>query len=308
MSIRALDFLDLPTLYRYRGEAILLDTTRALTRGSPLGASGVMSYMNPQRHLYSAVCADEGSTLLGGIIHTNGEGFARLLYLAPAARMGHPELPALIENLSAEAGTWGALHVLAELDEVSAAFAPLRRAGFSAYAGQRMWDVSALIAADTDNKWPRAQSVNLPAIQNLYHQIVPPLLQPVEPAPRRAVGFICSEGETCYASSSSGLMGIVVFPLIHPDATDVPAKLLSLIRHLPNRGGRPVYVCVRTYQAWLEHVLEDLGARPGPQQAIMVKHLARLVKEEQAVRAAQPARVSVQASRASRIEAKKKSL
>ena len=66
-----------------------------------------------------------------------------------------------------------------------------------------------------------------------------------------------------------------------------------------------MYVCVRTYQAWLEHVLEDLGAKPGPQQAIMVKHMTRLVKEEQAVRARQPAGVSVQPSRVSRIQEKK---
>lgn len=305
MSIRSFDLLDLPTLYHYRAEAVSLDTTRLLTRGSPLGAVGAMAYMNPQRHLYSAVCSDEGDTLLGGILHSNGDSVAKLQYLAPASRVSHPGLPALIENLSAEAGTWGAFHVIAELDEESEAFAPLRRAGFSVYAGQRIWDVSGLTFTNSDNKWPRVRSANLPAIQNLYHQIVPPLMQLVEPAPRRASGFICNEGGTCYASVSSGLMGVVVFPLIHPDATDVPGKLRSLIHHLPNRGSRRVYVCVRTHQAWLEHVLEDLGAKAGPQQAVMVKHLTRMVKDEQSVRAAQPAHVSVQPSRVSRMQEKK---
>jgi hypothetical protein len=305
MSIRSLDLLDLPLLYRYRGESVSLDSTRGLTRGNPLGAMGMLAYMNPQRHVYSAVCTNGGAALVGGVIHTAGDSFARLLYLAPASGVDNPELPDLIESLSAQAGTWGAFHVLAELDEIDAAFTPLRRAGFSAYAGQRMWDVSALSALDSTSQWPRAQSVDLPAIQNLHHQIVPPLLQPVEPAPRRASGFICNEGSTCYASTATGLNGVVVFPLIHPDATDVAAKLQSLIHQLPNRGGRPIYVCVRTYQAWLEHVLEDLGAKAGPQQAIMVKHLTRLVKEGQEVRAARPARVSVQASRVSRMEEKK---
>jgi len=305
MTIRSLDLLDLPTLYRYRSEATSFDSTRALTRGSPLGAIGLMAYMNPQRHVYSAVCTDGNTTMLGGVIQTNGESYARLLYLAPTARLDHPELPGLIENLSAEAGTWGAFHVLADLEETSPAFTPLRRAGFVMYAGQRMWDATALGTGEADNKWPRAKSVNLPAIQNLYHQIVPPLLQPVEPVPKRAVGFICSEGATCYATMSRGFNGMVVFPLIHPEATDVAAKLLSLIHHLPNRGGRPVYVCVRTYQAWLEHVLEDLGAKPGPQQAVLVKHLAHLVKEEQAARVAQPASARLQPSRINRMEEKK---
>jgi hypothetical protein len=299
MSIRSLDLLDLPTLYRYRGEAISLDSTRLLTRGSPLGAVDMMAYINPQRHLYSALCREDGATLLGGIIHTNGEAFARLLYLTPAAQVEHPALPSLIQNLTAEAGTWGAFHAVAELDESSAAFVPLRRAGFSVYAWQRMWDVSALAAGDSTGKWQRARSMDLPAIQNLYHQIVPPLLQPIEPAPKRAAGFICSEAVACHISTSSGTVGVVLFPLIHPEAVDVPAKLLSLIDSLPNRGGRPVYVCVRSYQAWLEQVLEDLGAGAGERQAIMVKHLTRLVKEEQPVRAAQPARVGVQPSRVS---------
>jgi hypothetical protein len=201
----------------------------------------------------------------------------------------------------------GAFHVLAELDEDSRAFISLRRAGFSVYAGQRMWDASTIGSDSVKTRWPRATSMNLPAIQSLHHQIVPPLLQPIEPAPRRASGFICSGGGLCYAHTSTGLRGIVVFPLIHPDATDVAEKLSALIQCLPNRGGRPVYVCVRTYQAWLERVLEDLGASPGPQQAIMVKHMTRLVKEEQAARARQPAGVSVQPSRVSRYEESKKS-
>ena len=219
-------------------------------------------------------------------------------------RLEHPDLADLIESLSAEAAAWGAFHVLAELDEDHPLFTALRRAGFSAYARQRMWDVSALPEMPSNVGWPRVRSVDVPAIQSLYHQIVPPLLQPIEPAPRRASGFICNQGGPCYASTSTGLNGVVVFPLIHPDATDVPHKLQSLIQRLPNRGGRPVYVCVRTYQSWLEHVLEDLGARPGPQQAVMVKHMTRMVKEEQAVRARQPAGVTVQPTRMSHFDNK----
>jgi len=305
MTVRSLDLLDLPTLYRYRGQATSLDSTRALTRGSPLGAIGLMAYVNPRRHVYSAVCTENGAVMVGGVIHSHGESYARMLYLAPASGLDHPGLPALVENLSVEAGNWGAFHILAELDELSPAFTPLRRAGFVVYAGQRMWDVTPAEGGKADRPWPRAESEHLPAVQNLYHQIVPPLLQPIEPMPRRAVGFICGDRGICYATTYRGLNGIVIFPLMHPDATDVAAKLQALIQNLPNRAGRPVYVCVRTYQAWLEHFLEDLGAKPGPQQAVMVKHLARLVKEPQPVLAPQPAQMRVQPSRLSRMEEKK---
>lgn len=303
MTIRSLDLFDLPIVYRLRGEAVSLDTARGLTRGNPLGAVGLLAYINPQRHIYSAISANDGVTLLGGVIHTNGDTFARLLYLAPASE--HPALADLIENLSAEAAAWGAFHVLAELDEGHALFTALRRAGFSAYARQRMWDVSALPAVDGAATWHRTRSAEVPAIQSLYHQIVPALLQPIEPAPRRASGFICDRGGLCYASTSTGMNGVVMYPLIHPDATDVPNKLQSLVQRLPNRGGRPVYVCVRTYQSWLEHVLEELGARPGPQQAVMVKHMTRLVKEEQGVRARQPSGVTVQPTHMSHFENKR---
>jgi hypothetical protein len=305
MTIRSLDLLDLPTLYRYRGEALSLDTVRALTRGNPVGAMGMLAYMNPQRHVYSAVSVQDGATLLGGIVHANGDTYARLQYLAPVSSLQDGSLSGLIENLCAEAGSWGAFHVLAELDEDSIAFTPLRRAGFSVYAGQRMWDVSKLACMSNNTRWSRARSIDLPAIQNLYHQIVPPLLQPIEPAPKRASGFLCSDGGPCHVNSTTGWKGIVLSPLIHPDTKDVAGKLAALIGGLANRGGRPVFVCVRTYQAWLEHVLEDLGASPGPQQAIMVKHMTRLVKEEQAVLARQPAGVSVQPSRVSRYEEEK---
>lgn len=148
---------------------------------------------------------------------------------------------------------------------------------------------------------------DISSIQSLHYQIVPPLLQPVEPLPRRAEGFVCNEGGKCHVGVSSGLAGIVLSPLIHPEADGVDAKLAGLILDLPNRGTRPVYVRVRSYQAWLEPVLEDLGALAGPRQAVMVKHLARIIKDEQTVKAVQPAGVSVQPSRVSHIEAKKES-
>jgi len=302
MTIRPLDLLDLPSLYRYRGEAVSLDASRLLTRGNPLGAVGMLAYMNPRRHVYTAVSDEDGLTLLGGVTQARGETFAKMLYLAPASRLDHPAISGLIEQLSAEAGGWGAFHVAAEVAESSRAFPALRMAGFSVYAWQRMWDVSAVAAGDSASPWARVQSVHLPSIQSLYHQIVPPLLQPVESMPRRAAGFLCNEGARCYVSSSTGMVGIVLTPLIHPEAGDVGLKLASLVNHLPNRGSRPVYVCVRSYQAWLEPVLEDLGAKGATRQAVMVKHLAGLVKDEQAVRAAQPAGVSVQPSRTSRIQ------
>src|SRR5215216_2381743 len=304
MSIRPLALLDLPYLYSFRDAAIGLDTARTLTRGNPLGAVGLFAYVNPARHVYSAIVNGEGESVLGGIIHYRDDTFAKLLYIAPSSQLNHPGLPELIENLAVQAGTWGAFHVLAEVDERSDAFVALRKSGFSVYAWQRMWDVSEITEAGSGPDWIRVKSVHLPSVQSLYHQIVPPLLHPFEPQPKSPTGWMCNEDVKCYVSMMHGVYGIVLTPLIHPEATDVSKKLAFLINNLPDRRSRPVYLCVRSYQAWLEPVLADLGARGADRQAVMVKHLARLLKEEQTVPAV-PSGARVQPSQVSRVDGMK---
>jgi hypothetical protein len=304
MSIRPLAIFDLPQLYRFREEAIGLDTARTLTRGNPLGAARLLAYMNPARHVYSAIANGESESVLGGIIHSRDETFAKLLYLAPSSQLNHPNLPALIEYLSAQAGGWGAFHVLAEVDETSDAFIPLRKAGFSVYAWQRIWEISEITESSSSFEWTRVRSIHLPAVQSLFHQIVPPLLHPIEPQPKTPIGWISNDGAKCYVSVTHGVYGIVLTPLIHPEAMDVSAKLSALISNLPDRRNRPVYVCVRSYQAWLEPVLADLGAKAAARQAVMVKHLAHLVKDALASQTV-PSGVTVQPSRVSHVEGKK---
>jgi hypothetical protein len=50
--------------------------------------------------------------------------------------------------------------------------------------------------------------------------------------------------------------------------------LTELFQSISARYSQPVYVCIRSYQSWLEVDIEKLGAQAGPQQAVLVKHLA----------------------------------
>ena len=302
MTIRPLDLLDLPTIARYRNDVLTLDSTRALTRGHPLGAMGLLAYINPARHLYAAVKNGEGSALLGGIIHTRGDTFAKLLYLAPTHNLNDPDLPELIEHLTAQAGEWQAFLVLAEVDETSDVFIALRKAGFAVYAWQRVWDASHIQKTESspNHGWMRVRSLNLPAVQSLHYQIVPQLLHPVDPAPKLPNGFIHSDGH-CFANVSYGVYGVVLTPLILPSEGDVSEKIVSLVASLPDRRGRPVYLNVRSYQAWLEPVLEDLGARASSRQAVMVKYLVRLVKEGVPARVV-PSNARIQPTQMSRMD------
>ncbi len=302
MTIRPLDLLDLPTIARYRNDVLTLDSTRALTRGHPLGAMGLLAYINPARHLYAAVKNSDDTTLLCGIIHTHGETFAKLLYLAPSFNLNSPYLPELIEHLTAHAGEWQAFHVIAEVDETSDVFMALRKSGFSVYAWQRIWNASHIQKTESSPStgWRRVKSIDLPAIQRMHYQIVPQLLHPVDPAPRLPNGFIHTDGY-CFASVNYGVYGVVLTPWILPDEGDVSEKIVSLISSLPDRRGRPVYLNVRSYQAWLEPVLEDLGANASPRQAVMVKYLARLLKEGVPARVV-PSNARIQPTQMSRMD------
>lgn len=301
MPIRPLDFLDIPTIARYRNDVLTLDSARALTRGHPLGAMGLLAYINPARHLYAAISNERDATLLGGIIHTRGETFAKLLYLAPSSHLNDPQLPALIEHLTSHAGEWKVFHVIAEIDEASNVFPALQTSGFTVYASQRLWDVTNVKKTESSFHagWKRMQSINLPAVQNLHYQIVPQLLHSIEPAPNRVGGFV-HENMKCFAHVTSGMFGIVLTPLFHLDEDNAEEKIISLVARLQN-GNRKIYLNVRSYQTWLEPALEDLGAKASARQVVMVKYLVRLIKEGKPMRAV-PNNVGVQPSRISRMD------
>jgi len=289
MTIRSLDLLDLPSLPRYRRDVLSLDSARTLTRGNPLGAAALLAYLNPRRHIYTAVCSGDGLSLMGQVVQSEGETFARLTFLAPNELLGAGEVP-LLDHLARQAGGWGALQLLAEVDERSKAFKSLRQAGFAMYAWQRVWKLDIPMTPIVGD-WREAASRDLVAVQCLYSQIVPALIQPVESLPRQLDGLIChTNGEMqAYVGLTHGPAGIWAQPLIHPDAEAVPERIRALLHELPDRGERPVYVCVRSYQAWLEGVLEDLGAQAGPRQAVMVKRLAKLQKIEEKITAMEKA-------------------
>ena len=285
MTVRPLDLLDLPALARYRRDMLSLDSARTLTHGNPLGALALISYLNPRRSIYTAVASENGRSLMGQVTQAESGLSAHLTFLAPAGEADLLVLP-LVETLAAQAGDWGAFHLLAEVDEHALALRALRQAGFSMYAWQRIWRLAVPEAREADALWRPVAELDWPAVQSLHNQIIPALLQPIEMLPKQAEGLVCRpNGELqAYTRMASGPAGVRHQPLIPPDCECRPQ--LSALLNLVGQGRRrPIYVCVRSYQAWLESVLEEMGGQPGPQQAVMVKHLAKLQKAEQSVTA-----------------------
>jgi hypothetical protein len=281
MTVRAFDWRDLPALLRYRHNSAFLDSALVLTRGPMMVPGALLSSLAPSMGVLTAVSNGghgKDSFLIGQVIHNPGSQFAHLTYLTPEAALSSTALYYLLEYLIEVVGERGAFRMLAEADEHTPAFEALRRSSFAIYTRQRIWEFSKdLIGNAIPTDWRNATDRDVTAIRSLYNNLVPGLVQQVEPfSITDPHGVVYCDGRIllAYIELKYGRRGIWAQPFVHPDAEDIAARLFDLLECLPNRHGRPIYVCVRSYQSWLESAIEELGAEPGPRQAVMVKHLA----------------------------------
>ena len=281
MHIRAFDWRDLPTLQRYREHSVFLNSAHVLTRGPGLLSGALLSSLAPGVGIFTSVSVAGGDTnpvIIGQTTHASGAPCAQLSFLTPEKALESDGLAPLLDYLSVQAVEKGAFHLLADVDEHSPAFEVLRQAGFAIYARQRIWRLEGLPSGESKPfSWRVAKDQDLIAVRSLYNNLVPGLVQQVEPFPAdRLRGLVFRKGDDllAYVELKYGQRGIWMQPFIHPDAEEIFDHLAGLLQNLRHRNSRPVYVCVRSYQFWLEQAIEALGAEPGPRQAIMVKHLA----------------------------------
>ena len=272
-------------LLRLREDILSLDSAQSLTQGSQVGFQAALASLVPTRSIYTAITRDEnnGLELIGQMSYTMGSRSARLSFLTPGRRASSPLLPGLLEHLAQRAGEWGAFHVLGDVDELSPAFEGLRKTGFSVYAWQRVWKLDAIPPPEkngTPPAWQPVSTIDETAVRSLFQNLVPPLIQSAEPLPNRRLRGLAyrQSGEImAYVEGTSGPRGLFLHPLVHPDLTEYGELVRSLMYSLP-RLGRPVYLAVRSYQSWLENALFDLPAQASPRHALLVKHLATLLR------------------------------
>jgi hypothetical protein len=279
VTLRPTDWRDLRVIHKNRSKGLYLDTARVLTRGGSFAAGVLRSFFLSATNAFTWICTDEcEQPVLGQFAHIPGNPFARLILLAPDEALESDITVDLLEGLARQAGEHGAFHLIAEIPEESSAFESMRKAGFVVYARQRVWKLQENGEGyKVAIPWITAAKEKINAAQSLYHNLVPGLVQQIEPLPSRNVGgLVCHEkGELLgYVDLKSGPRGIWAQPFIHPDTVDVDSRLRDMFECIPNRRSRPVFLCVRSYQSWLESALNTMEARPGPQQAVMVKHLA----------------------------------
>jgi hypothetical protein len=186
-------------------------------------------------------------------------------------------LAALSDFMAVQMGSQGAFHILADVDESNQIFQLLHRVGFAIYARQRIWRLDGQPIGETHPvTWRATRSRDAIGVRSLYCNVVPGLVQQVEPLPKKELKGVVyyQNGELhAFVELKYGRNGIWVQPFVHPDAEGFDRHLIHLLQDLPGRRERPLYICVRSYQSWLETAIEAMGAQPGPHQAVMVRHL-----------------------------------
>lgn len=251
----------------------------SLTRGNPIGPWAMLDNLRMEFGSYTQILRQGNSrpSLIGQMHHTPGERAARMTFITPERGLDSPGLASLLESLAWQAGERGACSLLAEVDETSPAFEVLRRVGFSVYGWQRIWKIKNLANPDhIPNVWEAATDLDSLPIRTLYQSLVPPLVQSAEPMLERALTGLVYEqtGELlAYIEPTYGPRGIYLQPLIHPAVDDVLNLVRSFLSGMSFQLGRPVYLSIRSYQAWLENALAELDVEVSERQALLVKHL-----------------------------------
>ncbi len=285
-DIHAAKLVDLPLIRRLAETGTILDSELRCTREVADAQSIMLSSILPQRNFYTLAGRAGRQRIVGQFRIRSDEPIAQVVYIAPEldAHRRDTAWLHLIDAMVIEAGKHGAHMLTAEVDEDSALFVTMRSAGFAVYARQEMWQRAAGPLPPTAPVEVReAKDEDNSAIQSLYCNIIPRLVQPVAMPPEDCEDFIYRQDNRLQAhvAVSTGKCGIYMMPLLHPDIPyrDAAPILAGVLARIGRADRLPVYVCVRRYQDWLEDALTELGFAPCQQQALMVRHIAAGVRQ-----------------------------
>ncbi len=243
----------------------------------------MLGQLHPSRGSFTGVVdQDQGPKLIGQFSINQGEEFARMAFFLPDSAGESKGFLLLLQGMASMAGDWDAHSLVAEIPESSTLFEQFRHAGFSVYGWQNVWHAPAAGRKENGNSgWQQPASSDYLTVKNLYQYLLPPIVHSAEPFPANLPGgkVLRDAGDVVgWASIKTGLHGVFVVPLLHPQVKNAPQALACLETQLHRETRLPVYFGVRSYQAWLEPALESLDWQVMPRQALMVKRLAILQK------------------------------
>ncbi|MBZ0276840.1 MAG: hypothetical protein K8I60_11885 [Anaerolineae bacterium] len=282
----SIGLVDLPLVRRLAESGAILDSESYYTRGGS-GAS-FFTLLMPNREVHTLVTRFEKQQLVGQFRLRANEHHAHIIYIAPDLDMTTGSDSAWLSALDAlagEAGRRGAHTLAAEVDETAPLFETLRAANYAIYARQEIWQHQPigdgeLPAPLQEIELTAASPDDIHGIHLLYGNIVPRLVQQVSDLPEECEGLVYRKHDRVegFIAISEGKYGLYLMPHLHPDifseAGDIMLTALAWVGH----ARKPIFVRVRRYQDWLDHVLDDLGFTMITQQALLIKHIAAGVR------------------------------
>jgi len=203
--------------------------------------------------------------------------YAQLSYLGCSENIQPLTICRLLEPLVKEAGGWKAWGVLADLPEGSELFEGFRKAGFTIWARQKVCKLTSQeMPPSSTGLWRSGSEFDKLAIDALSKQVVPTSVQLIECLSDKAVdGLVAYQKDgrlAAFAHIEHGPRGIWVSMTVHPDA-DAQALLSSLVQEVSDVLERPIYLAVRSYQAYLENAVLRMGFGASESQILLVKYL-----------------------------------
>ena len=222
MTIRPFDWRDIQVLYRFRQQSVFLYSALVLTRGPMLVPGALLSYLAPSTGIFTATrkrSARSDTPIIGQTIQLPGSQFAHLTFLTPDSALNDNPLGSLIDYLAVQAGERGAFRLLADVDERNPGYEALRRASFAIYARQRIWQLAGQpVGEGVTNGWRVATDRDSIGIRSLYNNLVPGLVQQVEPiSPSNPRGLVYYEEDNLLAYvelkvRASRCLGPTIYP------------------------------------------------------------------------------------------------
>ena len=278
---RTITLVDIPLVWRLSESGTVLDSEMSLTRDARGPSSALLSSILFSRGIYTLIARSEQQQVVGQFRYRPDDYSAHLVYLAPTLpeNVDNTAWLHMLDAMSREAGKHGAHTLVAEVETRSNLFETMRTARFATYARQVIWRHEAQSAPEPTRPITLTEENNTDqiGIMSLLCNTIPTLLQQVTAPPSDMRGLVYRKSHQidAYIAYSEGRQGVYLIPYIHPDVIEEADDILqAAIAHLEQTQRVPVYVCVRSYQSWLESSMAALGFEAWAEQAIMVRHIA----------------------------------
>lgn len=282
---RAITLADIPLVWRLSESGTVLDSEMSLTRDARGPSSALLSSILFSRGIHTLVARAEQQQVIGQFRYRPDDYNAHLVYLAPTLPENTDDTAWLhmLDAMSREAGKHGAHMLVAEVETRSNLFETMRTARFATYARQTIWRHAAQPAstqgeaARTAIQLTDETNADQIGIMSLLCHTTPKMLQQVTAPPSDMRGLVYRNDQQidAYIAYSEGRQGVYLIPYIRPDAIGQADDILrAAIARIEQCQRVPIYICVRSYQSWLESSMAALGFDAWAEQAIMVKHIA----------------------------------